>query len=56
MFKQRILVTVVILTVTIRKIFNVCLCFLFPQVCLVILYLDEEFCYKHILSTEKRGG
>lgn len=46
MFKQRILVTVVILTVTIRKMFNVCLWFLFPQVCLVLLYLDEDFCYK----------
>lgn len=46
MFKQRILVTVVILTVTIRKMFNVCLWFLFPQVCLVILYLDEDFFYK----------
>lgn len=56
MFKQRILVTVVILTVTIRKMFNVCLWFLFPQVCLVILYLDEDFCFKHILSTEKSGG
>lgn len=53
MFKQRILVTVVILTVTIRKMFNVCLWFLFPQVCLVLLYLDEDFCYKKFCLRKK---